>query len=111
MTKDTHIAGGLAITMALAMPQGFKELAVCLTAATIGSVISDIDITTSESRRDLNKILIISVVAIVSIIPTSGDVFDAYNARNSVGDEGERIVRWQYGLENLLKLMDLDSIF
>ena len=59
MTKDTHIAGGLAITMALAMPQGFKELAVCLTAATIGSVISDIDITTSESRRDLNKILII----------------------------------------------------
>ena len=65
MTKDTHIAGGLAITMALAMPQGFKELAVCLTAATIGSVISDIDITTSESRRDLNKILIISVVAIV----------------------------------------------
>ena len=40
MTKDTHIAGGLAITMALAMPQGFKELAVCLTAATIGSVIS-----------------------------------------------------------------------
>ena len=72
MTKDTHIAGGLAITMALAMPQGFKELAVCLTAATIGSVISDIDITTSESRRDLNKILIISVVAIVILsFPTS----------------------------------------
>lgn len=68
MTKDTHIAGGLAITMALAMPQGFKELAVCLTAATIGSVISDIDITTSESRRDLNKILIISVIAIVVCI-------------------------------------------
>lgn len=47
--------------------------------------------------------VVISVVAIVSIIPSSGDVFDAYNARNSAGDEGERIVRWQYGLENLLK--------
>lgn len=65
MTKDTHIASGLAITMALAQPHTFKALAVCLTAATIGSVVSDIDVTTSESRRDLNKILVISIVAIV----------------------------------------------
>lgn len=65
MTKDTHLASGLAITVAIMHPQNFKELAVCITSATIGSVISDIDITTSESRKDLNKILIISVVAIV----------------------------------------------
>lgn len=65
MTKDTHIAGGLAVTMALAQPDSFKALAICLTAATIGSVIPDIDVTTSESRRDLNKILVISIIAIV----------------------------------------------
>jgi inner membrane protein len=68
MTKDTHIASGLALTLALTQPQNFKSLAICLTTATIGSVISDIDVTTSESRRDLNKILLISVVAVVVCI-------------------------------------------
>lgn len=56
-----------------------------------------------EKKFLLILAVVISVVAIVSIIPTSGDVFDAYNARSSAGDEGERIVRWQYGLGNLLK--------
>lgn len=65
MTKDTHITAGLALTMAIAEPQSLKSLAICITAATIGSVISDIDVTTSESRQDLNKILGISVIAII----------------------------------------------
>ena len=56
-----------------------------------------------EKKFLLILAVVISVVAIVSIIPTSGDVFDAYNARSSAGDEGERIVRWQYGLENLFE--------
>lgn len=65
MTKDTHVAGGLAVTMAVVQPHSFKSLAICLAAATIGSVISDIDVTTSKSRRELNRIIVISVVAIV----------------------------------------------
>lgn len=65
MTKDTHIAGGLAVTMAAIQPDSFKTLAICLASATIGSVISDIDVTTSTSRKDLNIIILISVIAIV----------------------------------------------
>lgn len=51
--------------MAVVQPHSFKSLAICLAAATIGSVISDIDVTTPKSRRELNRIIIISVVAIV----------------------------------------------
>lgn len=55
--------------------------------------------------REKKFILVLSFVATISAIlffmPSSGDVFDAYSARNSVGDEGERLERWLYGLENL----------
>ncbi|MBE5805239.1 MAG: metal-dependent hydrolase [Clostridiales bacterium] len=65
MTKDTHIASGLALSVALSQPETFKTLAICIVGATIGSVISDIDVTTSKSRKDLEIIISISVIAIV----------------------------------------------
>lgn len=46
--------------------------------------------------------LIATIAAIVYFLPSSGEIFDAYSARNSVGDGGERLTRWMYGLENLL---------
>lgn len=64
MTKDTHLASGLAVSVALIRPTSFKSLAICLASAAIGSLISDIDITTSKSRKDLDIIILVSVIAV-----------------------------------------------
>ena len=45
-------------------PTSFKSLAICLTSAAIGSLISDIDVTTSKSRKDLDIIILVSVIAV-----------------------------------------------
>lgn len=66
MMKKTHLASGLAVAMAIVRPCTINDLAICLTSATIGSVISDIDVSSSKSRKELNKILAISVTAIVA---------------------------------------------
>lgn len=68
MTKNTHLACGIAISISLTQPTTFKSLAICLTSATIGSLISDIDITTSKSRKDLNIIIFVSIIAIALCI-------------------------------------------
>ncbi len=64
MTSKTHIATGIAVATAFVQPGSIKSFAICTTAATIGSIISDIDVTTSESHKDLNKILAISTIVI-----------------------------------------------
>lgn len=64
MTKNTHLASGLATSVAFIRPTSFKSLAICLTSAAIGSLISDIDITTSKSRKDLDIIILVSVIAV-----------------------------------------------
>ena len=64
MQKNAHLSAGVAVTIAATQPSSIKGLAICVTAATIGSLISDIDVTTSESHKDLSKILAISTLAI-----------------------------------------------
>lgn len=68
MTKDTHLAAGVALTLGIIQPKTLTELAICITTASIGSVISDIDVSTSKSRKELNKILVIFVTAILGCI-------------------------------------------
>lgn len=65
MTKDTHTIIGLATTIAIIQPTTLKSLVICSATASIGSVISDIDITTSSSRKELIKIIAISLIAII----------------------------------------------
>lgn len=65
MTKDTHVVAGLATTIAIMQPTTLKTLAICVATASIGSVISDIDVTTSSSRKELIKIVALSLIAIV----------------------------------------------
>lgn len=55
-----------------------------------------------ENKFLLLLSLIATIAAIVYFLPSSGDVFDAYSARQSVGDDSERLTRWMYGLKNLL---------
>lgn len=66
MMKKTHLAGGLAAAIAIVRPSTINDLTICLASATIGSVISDIDVSSSKSRKELNKILAISITAIVA---------------------------------------------
>lgn len=64
MTKDTHVVAGIATTIAIIKPSTFTELAICIATASIGSVISDIDVTTSSSHKDLVKIIGIAITAV-----------------------------------------------
>ena len=65
MTGKTHLAFGMAVTMLAASPSTVSETVMCLGVASIGSVISDIDVSTSKSRKNLNKILIIITVSVI----------------------------------------------
>lgn len=64
MQKNAHLSAGVAVTIAAIHPSSIKSLAICVAAATIGSLVSDIDVTTSESHKDLSKILAISTIVI-----------------------------------------------
>ncbi len=67
MTGKTHLTAGMALTMLVTQPKTISETVMCLGIASIGSVISDIDVSTSKSRKNLNKVLIIITVSVVLI--------------------------------------------
>ena len=56
MTGKTHFAVGEAAALLLTHPTTAKGLALCLGAAAVGSMISDIDVTSSHSHRDVTII-------------------------------------------------------
>jgi inner membrane protein len=57
MTGKTHYACGTAVALLLTAPSSPRALLICLGAAAVGSVISDVDVTTSQSHRDLVRIV------------------------------------------------------
>lgn len=63
MTGKTHLAVGTAVTLFVTQPQNIKELILCLGITSIGSVISDIDASTSESHKKVNNTIGIAVLA------------------------------------------------
>lgn len=73
MTAKTHLAVGYAVTMAVTRPKSLQELVMCIGITTIGAVISDIDATTSESKKNLTKVIMITLAGIVSIF--AADLF------------------------------------
>lgn len=68
MTKNTHLATGVALTTALMMPNDMHSLVVCICGAAIGSTIPDVDVASSKPRKELNTIVSISVTAIAILI-------------------------------------------
>lgn len=66
MTGKTHMVSGIAASFAVVLPKTPKEMLLCIGAAAIGAVISDIDVSTSEARRNFNKLL--KVVALILLI-------------------------------------------
>lgn len=67
MTGKTHLAIGVSTALLLTQPTSLKELGLCLGMASIGAVISDIDVSTSKSYKGVNKIIGIVVFFIIAI--------------------------------------------
>lgn len=73
MLAKTHLAVGYASTLLLTRPSTPRELVLCIGFSTIGSLISDIDATTSESKKDLSKVIAAVVTGTCAIL--AGDYF------------------------------------
>ena len=65
MKKATHIAIATATNLAIFKPTNLNTFALLIAGSAIGGIISDIDVTTSESHKDLETIIIISFIAII----------------------------------------------
>lgn len=68
MTKRTHLVAGTAITLGFIRPSTILGLVMCLVTSSIGSLISDIDVSTSKSRGELYKIIIVSIISVLICI-------------------------------------------
>lgn len=70
MTYKTHLAVGYAASLLIFPPKSITELISCIGVSTIGAVISDVDATTSESKKSLKTVstIIFSAVALIIIL-------------------------------------------
>ncbi|MGM9629074.1 metal-dependent hydrolase [Butyricicoccus sp.] len=67
MLGKTHMAVGVAAGLAVMHPKNIQELIVGTGTLAVGSVISDIDIGTSDSHKDADKIIALAVFACVAV--------------------------------------------
>lgn len=67
MLGKTHMAVGIAATLAIIQPSGISELLLAVGAGSLGALISDIDVGTSNSHRDADKITALSVVVVLAV--------------------------------------------
>lgn len=68
MTKNTHLAVGVAVTTMVLMPKELSSMAMCICGSAIGSVISDVDVSSSKPRKTLNKLISFSITAIAILV-------------------------------------------
>ncbi len=66
MTGKTHLAIGTAAALLFGQPENIREVVLCIGTASVGSVISDIDVSTSEVRLDVNKVIGITLLAVLA---------------------------------------------
>ena len=67
MLGKTHMAVGITATLAITQPSGVSELVLAVGAGSLGALISDIDVGTSNSHRDADKITALSVVVVLAV--------------------------------------------
>ncbi len=68
MTGKTHLAVGTAAALCVTQPPHLRDWVLCIGAAVVGSVISDVDVSTSDSREALNKVTAVSCLAFVVVV-------------------------------------------
>lgn len=67
MLGKTHLVVGIAATMAITQPDTFSELILSVGGGSLGALISDIDVGTSDSHRDADKITLLSIVVVLAV--------------------------------------------
>lgn len=67
MLGKTHAVIGVSTALLVMQPKNLTELVAGTAGALIGSVISDIDVGTSGSHRDANKMIALMVSAVVLV--------------------------------------------
>lgn len=67
MLGKTHLAVGIAATLAVTQPASISELVLAVGAGGIGALISDIDVGTSGSHRDADKITMLSIAVVIAV--------------------------------------------
>ncbi len=70
MTGKTHLTVGTAVALAVVQPQNLPTLCLCAAAGAVGSVISDVDVDTSESHRGLVRLCAVIVAAALLLAGT-----------------------------------------
>ena len=64
MIGKTHMAVGVLTTLFITQPESPKEFLICLGISSMGSVLCDIDVSTSGSRNVLNKTLLVIGISV-----------------------------------------------
>ena len=64
----THMAIGIAAALLFLQPDNLQDMVLGSGIAAVGSVISDIDIGTSESHKDANKISALAAAAAAAVV-------------------------------------------
>lgn len=67
MLGKTHMTVGIAATLAITRPASLAELVLAAGIGGVGAVISDIDVGTSESHKDANKIIAMATITMIGI--------------------------------------------
>lgn len=67
MLGKTHMVVGIATTMAVTQPESVPELVLAAGGGAFGALISDIDVGTSESHHDADKIVTLSVIVLLTV--------------------------------------------
>ena len=68
MLGKTHMAVGVAAGLLVLQPKNLQELILGTGVSAIGSVISDIDVGTSESHKDADKIIGMTIAALLFMV-------------------------------------------
>lgn len=68
MLGKTHMAVGIASALALTQPQSATDFVLAVGGGTVGALISDIDVGTSNSHRDADKIILLSFSALLAVL-------------------------------------------
>lgn len=68
MTKKTHVVCANALALAVMRPTSIKYVCIGMVACSIGSVVSDLDITTTKSHKEMDKIILLVLSSILLCI-------------------------------------------
>lgn len=68
MLGKTHLAVGIAVSMTVLRPDTLPELITGLGAASVGALISDIDVGSTDAHKDADMISAMSVFAVAAVV-------------------------------------------